>query len=97
MQLLDDVERQLKQYSHKPAITLKPSHLNDVLTIGGHNHKVITIKNNTWFLDNKIKRLEKIIKEMGFKIFRLLWSINISIYYFFNFIKEYIIQDLLIM
>ena len=34
MQLLDDVERQLKQYSHKPAITLKPSHLNDVLTVG---------------------------------------------------------------
>ena len=47
MQLLDDVERQLKQYSHKPAITLKPSHLNDVLTVEGHNHKVITIKNNT--------------------------------------------------
>ena len=46
MQLLDDVERQLKQYSHKPAITLKP-YLNDVLTVGGHNHKVITIKNNT--------------------------------------------------
>jgi hypothetical protein len=48
MQLLDNVKRQLKQYSHKPPpFTLKSSHLNDVLTVGEHNHKVITIKNNT--------------------------------------------------